>query len=441
MDVPETRYAKRDGVHIAYQVVGDGPVDIVWCEDVPFSVDAVWHQPRIARCLQRLGAFCRLLLFDARGSGASDTVNFDAPLTLEVLAEDVEIVMDAAGSDRAAIFGHDTAARTAVLFAATRPSRTSALVMVDGLARNYIAEDYPYGLPAELRVALRDFTDDGWGTTPFNRSPSVIGDREIQRWILWAQRLYASPGTAMAMGDVWNEVDVRDVLPSIHVPTLVMYRRDRARFEQHANYLGEHIVNAKVVPIPGADGSLYWEHVDEWMDELQEFVTGARPVHEVDRVLATVLFTDIVGSTEKASELGDRRWKQLLADHDDAVGRELQRFRGTAIDHTGDGLLATFDGPARAVRCAQAMHAAVGRLGLQIRAGVHTGEVELDGGNVRGIAVHVGARVSSLAEAGEVLVSSTVKDLVAGSGLEFDDRGHHTLKGVPDDVRIYAVRS
>ncbi|HEX9415609.1 MAG TPA: adenylate/guanylate cyclase domain-containing protein [Gaiellaceae bacterium] len=440
MSAPETRYAKSGDVNIAYQVVGDGPRDLVYVPGWVSHIELAWELPDLARGFERLSSFSRLIVFDKRGTGMSDPVPASEMPTLEQRMDDVRAVMDAVGSERAAIFGASEGGNMSMLFAATHPDRTIALCTFGSTAKRIWSPDYPWAPTVEERSEGFAQVERLWMTgmdwTDVAPSLDPAGLAEISRYY----RRCASPGAALALMKMNTGVDVRDVLPSILVPTVVMHRTDdRDANVEEGRFITSRIPGARFVEFPGADHSWWTEGRDTIVDEIEELVTGVRPAPEPDRVLATVLFTDIVGSTQRASEIGDHRWRELMAAHDAAVRRELERFRGREVDTAGDGFFATFDGPARAVRCATAIGDAAGALGLEVRAGVHTGECELDGEKVRGIAVHTGARVAALAGSGEVLVSSTVKDLVAGSGLEFEDRGQHELKGVPGEWRLYAV--
>jgi class 3 adenylate cyclase len=441
MDAPETRYAKSGDLYIAYQVVGDGPPLVV--SDQWFgNVDAQWDFPPMERLLRSLASFSRLVVFDKRGTGLSDPVPMRAAPTLEEWMDDLRAVLDHAGIDRTAVLCGVGATYMGVLFAATYPERVTSLVVVNGYARMAWTPDYPWGrAPDEIRDYVEQ-VQKGWGTgaTLDFLAPSVAGQDELRRAFARFERQWASPGAYAAFTSVREGNDVRQVLPSIRVPTLVIHRTD-ARFAPRdgGRYIAERIAGARFVEVPGIDTYIWAGDIEPILGEVEEFVTGSRRPVEADRVLATVLFTDIVGSTERAAEIGDIAWKKLLAEHDELVRGELRRFRGREIDTAGDGFLATFDGPARAIRCAESVRDGARELGLDIRAGLHTGEVELAGQKVRGIAVHIGARVSALAGPGEVLVSNTVRDLVSGSGIEFEDRGTHVLKGVPDEWRIFVV--
>lgn len=440
---PETRYARSGGVHIAYQVVGEGPFDLVLIPGLISHVELFWEEPAIARFLRRLASFSRLILFDKRGTGLSDPVPLNQLPTLEQRMDDVRSVMDAVGSERAALFGVSEGGPMAFLFAATYPRRTTAVVLYGEYARMAWAPDYPWGFTLEQHERLLQRIDEGWGTGDVLKyfAPDSKGDERLREWWARLERQAASPGTAMALLRMAYEIDARSILPTVSVPTLVVHRSgDRLVPVEHGRYVAEHIRGAKYVELPGRD-HLYWTgDAEVLLGEVQEFLTGVRPSAELDRVLATVLFTDIVGSSERAAELGDRRWRDLLENYYGLVRRQLERFRGREIDTAGDGLFATFDGPARAIRCASAVTAGARQLGIEVRAGVHTGECEVIGDKVGGIAVHTGARVAAMGTAGEVLVSHTVKDLVAGSGIRFEDRGAHALKGIPGD-RLFAALS
>jgi class 3 adenylate cyclase len=435
---PETRYAKSGDVNIAYQVVGDGPRDLVLVPGFVSHLDLDWEEPRYAHFLRRLASFSRLIAFDKRGTGLSDRPG-GLP-DLETRMDDVRAVMDAAGSEQAALFGYSEGGPMCILFAATYPERTSSLVLYGTYAkRRDPDEEYPWAPTWETRQADADEIEREWGAEANLGTMAPSADEAMVRWWRARARASASPGAAKALILMNSQIDVRHVLPTIHVPTLVLHRSgDRDSRPEEGRYIAERIPGARFVELEGED-HLVSIHPDEILDEVEEFLTGVRRGPDPDRVLATVLFTDIVGSTERANELGDRAWRELLERHHELVRRHLARFHGREVDTAGDGFLATFDGPARAIRCARAIADAVRHLGLQVRAGVHTGEVELANGDIRGITVHVGARVATSARPGEVLVSSTVKDLVAGAGIAFEERGTHELKGVPGEWRLYAV--
>jgi class 3 adenylate cyclase len=436
---PETRYARSGDLHIAYQVVGDGPMDLVYIPSWISQVEHYWDEPTVARYFSRLASFSRLIMFDRRGSGLSDPVT-EAPM-LEEQMDDVCAVMDAAGSERAALFALLEGGAMAALFAATHPERTTALALYEAQPRMSWAPDYDWPLRPEERDAhLRDGLA-GWGDGSRIAAMSPNADARLRNWFGKLERLAASPGMALKFMRMNGEVDVRAVLPSIQAPTLVMHRPDDPYIDvRHSRYLAEHIPDAKYVELPGSETISFGAAAEAELDEIEEFLTGARHAHDPERILATVMFSDIVDSTRRAAELGDRRWRDLIQSMEGAVGLELQRFRGRAVKTMGDGFLATFDGPARGIRCAAAIRdAARDRYGVEVRTGLHTGEVEVMGDDVGGIAVHIGARVGALAKGGEVLVSGTVKDLVVGSGIEFEDRGRQELKGVPGEWRLWAV--
>jgi class 3 adenylate cyclase len=434
---PETRYAKSGDVNIAYQVVGDGPLDLVLVPGFVSHLDLDWEEPRYAHFLRRLASFSRLIRFDKRGTGLSDRPG-GLP-DLETRMDDVRAVLDTVGSERAALLGYSEGGPMCILFAATYPARTSALVLYGTYAkRRDPDDDYPWAATWEERQAYADQVEREWGTEADLGTMAPNADDAMVRWWRARARASASPGAAKALILMNSQIDVRGVLSSLRVPTLVLHRRgDHDSRLDEGRYIAEHIPGARFVELEGED------HVpsidsDQILDEAEEFLTGARRGPEPDRVLATILFTDIVGSTERASELGDRRWRELLEQHQAVVRRELERFRGREIDTAGDGFLATFDGPARAIRCARAIGNGVLGLGIEVRAGLHTGECEVLGDKVAGVAVHTGARVAGAAGPGEVLVSNTVRDLVAGSGIQFEDRGEHELKGV-GSWRLYSV--
>jgi pimeloyl-ACP methyl ester carboxylesterase len=439
---PETRYAKSGDVNIAYQVVGEGPLDLVLVQGWISHLEYGWEDPAIAHLLRRLASFSRLILFDKRGTGLSDRVSVTELPTLEERMDDVRAVMDAVGSERAALMGISEGGPMSALFAATYPERTSALVLYGSYAKWIRDESYPWAPPRESHERAFKGLERNWGQG-FGLefiAPSVANDERVRQWWGTYQRRAASPGAAVALYRMNIEIDIRHILPTIRVPTLVLHRSgDRLLAAGGARYMADRIDGARYVELPGDDHAPWWGDSDAVLDQVQKFLTGVRPAPEPDRMLATVLFTDIVGSTQRASELGDRRWLELLDSYYALARRELERFRGREVKRTGDGFLATFDGPARGIRCASAVSESAGQLGLEIRAGLHTGECEIMGEDVGGIAVHIGARVAAEAAPGEVLVSSTVKDLVAGSGLQFEDRGSHHLKGVPDEWRLFAV--
>lgn len=436
MAAPETRYTKSGDVHIAYQVVGNGPLDIVFVPGFVSNVENSWEDPGLAHFLTRLASFSRLILFDKRGTGLSDRLA-SIP-TLEERMDDVRAVMDATGSQRAGLFGISEGGAMSTLFAATYPERVRALVLY-----GTYAHFSSWVLPPDRIQAFIDLVDKSWGTGETVRTfaPSRAQDDRFRAWWARFERLGASPSAVIALVRMNSEIDVRHVLPAIGVPTLVMHRAGDSRVNVGAGrFLAQHIPGAKYIELPGSDHVAWVGDIDSITSEVEEFFTGSRPHAEVDRVLATVLFTDIVDSTRRVSELGDQRWRLLLDRHDEIARREIARHRGREIKSLGDGFLATFDGPARAVRCAQEITgAARTALGVEIRSGVHTGEIEVKGDDIGGIAVHIASRVAALAGAGQVLVSSTVRDLVAGSGLRFRDYGNRAAKGLPDDLRLFLL--
>jgi pimeloyl-ACP methyl ester carboxylesterase len=436
---PRTRYARAGDVHVAYQVLGEGPFDLVFVPGILSHIDILWEDPLAARFFRRLASFARLILFDKRGLGLSDRPA-GCP-TLEERMDDIRAVMDAAHSDSAAIFGVSEGGPLSLLFTASYPERCRALALFGSFARMSRSEDYP--IDPNEQVILDTFDDAArhWGEPGLMRllAPTLWaagGSRDT--WCRF-ERSAASPGAIRAAIRTNLQIDARHLLPQIRVPTLVVHRsEDRAIPLAAGRYLAERIPGARFVELPGVDHA-FWIDPDPILDEIQEFFTGTRVAAETDRVLATVLFTDIVDSTRLAAELGDRHWADFVARHDAATQRQIGRFRGRLVDTAGDGLLATFDGPARAIRCAGAIRQELRGMGVEIRAGLHTGECEVVGEKVSGIAVHIGARVAATAAAGEILVSSTVRDLVAGSGITFEERGVHVLKGVPDEWRLLAV--
>jgi class 3 adenylate cyclase/pimeloyl-ACP methyl ester carboxylesterase len=440
--LPETRYAERGDVHIAYQIIGEGESDLVLVPEFWHSIEAQWDQPALADFLLRLSSFGRLISFDQRGTGVSDPVRPDEASSLEQWLDDISIVMDEVGSRQAVLVGMGGGGSLGMLFAATYPERTSGLVLVNSFPRLSQATDYEWGRASAVEDEVLHVMRTGWGRGVLLDlvAPSKVGDESFRLWWARYQRLGSSPGTIVRMRRMLDDFDIRDVLSSIRVPTLVLHRAGNTFVRvEHGRYLAEHILGARYVEVPGSDYFAFLGNADVFLDEIGDFVKGLSRTPEADRVLATVLFTDIVGSTQRASELGDRRWAELLARHHAAVRSELERFRGQEIDTAGDGFFATFDGPARAVGCALAVRDALRALGLEIRAGLHTGELEVGDGATRGLAVHIGQRVLAVAAAGEVLVSSTVRDLVAGSGLKFADRGVHGFKGVPEEWRLFEV--
>jgi pimeloyl-ACP methyl ester carboxylesterase/plasmid stabilization system protein ParE len=443
MSTPPTQYAKSGDASIAYQVVGEGPIDLVLVLGFATHLELQWEWRPFARFFERIRSFSRLIIFDKRGTGLSDPIA-EVP-TLEQRIDDVRAVMDAAGSARAALFGISEGGPMSVLFAATHPDRVTALVLHGAMGRTTEAPDYPWASPAEaLRESAAEFIAPYWGQQAEGMielfAPSLADDPHAAEFTARMERSAASPAMIQQIFEMFLDIDVRAILPTIHVPTLVLHRRgDRVVNRRAGKELAAQIPRARYVELPGIDHLPWAGDSEAVLGEIEEFLTGARSVPEPDRVLATVMFTDIVGSTERAAELGDARWRVLLAAHQVAVRRELMRFRGREVKTLGDGCLATFDGPARAIRCGRAITEAARPLGLEVRIGLHSGEVELMEEDVGGIAVHIAARVGALAAAGEVLVSSTVKDLVAGSGIRFVDRGAKHLKGISDEWRLFAA--
>jgi pimeloyl-ACP methyl ester carboxylesterase len=437
---PPTRYARSGDVHLAYQVVGEGPLDLVFVHGWVSNVEYGWEVPPLARFLNRLASFSRLILFDRRGTGMSDRVPEHALPTLEQRMDDIRTVMDAAGSERAAIFGASEGGNMSILFAATYPERTVALVTVGIFAKRIWSPEYPWAPTPEQRQKDYEVVEREWDGEMDVTDYAPSADPALRAQIATFFRRSASPGAALALLRMNTQMDVRHVLPAVRVPTLVLHRtHDRDARVEEGRWIASQIPGAVFVELSGADHLPWVGDTDALVDEVEEFLTGVRRASEADRVLATVLFTDIVDATATAAALGDRGWRDLLQAHHAAVRRELARFRGREIDTAGDGFLAGFDGPARAVRCACAIRDAVAGLGVRIRAGLHTGECEVIGDKLGGLAVHIGARVAAAAPPAEVWVSSTVKDLVAGSGLRFADRGLHALKGVPGEWRLFAV--
>jgi class 3 adenylate cyclase len=439
--LPETKYAKSGDIHIAYQVTGTGSVDLVWAPGTTSHLDLEWDWPPRARFIEQLGSFSRLIRFDKRGTGLSDRpANMG---TLEDRTDDIRAVMDSVGSERAAIFGVSEGVNMACVFAATYPNRTHSLILYGGQARWVKAENFPLGPTLEEYRQWIERVRDNWPFIEYITGAGAGLGRDVDpaflNWYLHYARAAASPAAIAALEQMNAQIDTRDILPTIQVPTLVMNRTaDPVAHIEAAHYLAARIPGARFVEFPGQ--AHVWTGIEDLMlAEMEEFLTGVRPAPESDRVLATVLFTDIIGSTERAAALGDHRWRDLRDNHHAIVRRELVRHRGHEVETAGDSFLATFDGPARAIRCAIAVSDAVRQLGIEIRAGLHTGEVELMGDKVGGLAVHIGARVAARAGPSEVLVSSTVKDLVAGSGVQFIHRGTHVLKGVPGEWRLFAV--
>jgi class 3 adenylate cyclase len=440
--IPETRYTRAGDVHIAYQVLGEGRVDVVLADQWFSNMDAQWDVPPLAEFRRRLASFSRLIMFDRRGMGLSDPVAIQSLPSLDAWMDDLRAVLTAASSDRAALIANIGGAITSLVFAASHPDRLSSLVIVDGFARVRSGPDYPIGMTAEEAERQLGQIESNWGRglmldafAPTMRA--VPGLRET-----WArfERMATSPGSARAIVGWIFDSDVRAFLPTISVPTLVIQHPEGRMFRPAlGQYLAESIPDAKYVEMPGPDQLIWGGDQARTVAEIQEFITGMRPMHPTDRILATVLFTDIVDSTRRAADLGDRAWRALLESFERLSRQVVAAASGRLIKSTGDGILATFDGPARGVRAARELSVRSGELGLPIRAGLHAGEVEVSDTDVAGLAVHIGARVANLASAGEVLVTSTVKELVIGSEIEFEDRGSRSLKGVQGRWRLFAV--
>ena len=436
---PQTQFVRVGDADVAYQVLGQGPPDLLLFGGIESHVELNW--PIFGDYYTRLAAFSRLVMFDRRGAGASDPAPPNA--TWEELTEDLRAVLDAIGSERAVIVGVGESSPFALLFTAMHPERVSALVLLDGYARMLEADDYPMGYPEEGYAEMVKAVRELWGTTDLVRlvCPSRSEDQTFLERGAALNRASATPRSVAEWVQRYTPLDVRHVLPLIRVPTLVLHAKDNAIIPiEMGRYLADHIHGARFIELPGGDASLAGDSALTLPDEISEFLTGQRPV-EVDRVLATVLFTDIANSTATAAAMGDRRWRSLLDTHDQAVREQLRRFRGKEINTTGDGFVASLDGPARAIRCALAIIEATRPLGIELRAGLHTGECEVRGSDLGGLAVHIAARVGALADPGELLVSSTVKDLVVGSGIEFTDRGEHKLKGVPGTWKLFAGKN
>jgi class 3 adenylate cyclase len=433
---PETRYARSGDLHIAYQVFGAGSVDLVLVPGFISNVEETWDNPSAARWLERLGRFARVIVFDKRGTGLSDRAG-SVP-TLDERMDDARAVMDAAQSERAVLLGISEGGSLATVFAASHPDRCSSLILYGAFAK--FSSWYP---TEEKLAAFYHYVEEKWGTgeSAWKYAPSLADDAGFKK--IWArhERVGATPAAAIALMRMNQKIDISGVLSAIRVPTLVIHRtQDTAVSVEAGRYLAQHIPGARLAEFAGADHLPYiGENAGDIADEIQEFVTGSRPDVEPDRILATVLLTDIVDSTKQASDLGDRRWRTLLDQHDDLVRQEISRFRGREVKSLGDGFLATFDGPARAVRCATAIIDGARSLDLQVRCGLHTGEIELKGTDIAGIAVHIAARIAAQAQGGQVLVSRTVRDLVAGSNLRMENRGAYTLKGLSESMSLFSV--
>lgn len=439
--IPVTRYARSDGVHIAYQVFGRGPRDLIFVPGWVSHIEYAWEEPMFARFLDRLGSFSRVVWFDKRGTGLSDRVS-GLPI-LEERMEDLRAVMKAAGVKRAAIFGTSEGGSMSTLFAATYPERVRALILYGAFAKRLRSHDYPWAPTRFDREKWIRQLEAGWGDAVEldTLAPSAANDAAFRRWFAAYGRLSVSPSAAVTLARMNTDIDIRAVLPSVHVPTLVMHRRgDRDVSVENGRFLAQHIPGAKWVELSGDDHVWWVGDSDSILEEVQEFVTGTRTPRAAERMLTTVMFTDIVESTKQAKALGDRKWAHLLARHNQLIRRELTRFGGREVKATGDGFLATFDGPARGIRCACAIHRAVGDLGLTVRIGLHTGECEVMGDDIGGLSVHLASRVAGKSDGTNVLVTSTLKDLVAGSGIEFRDHGRHSLKGVGEPWKLFEVK-
>jgi class 3 adenylate cyclase len=442
-EVPHTQFAVLGDDRIAYQVFGQGPPDLVWTALAGDCIDSRWEYPPYASFLRRLASFCRVIMFDRRGTGASDPVPPEVLPTWERWADETRSVMDAVGSPRAVLFGPADAGPASLLFAATHPNRTTALVLPNTWARLAWDDDYAFGTKEADQARLVQWMYSLWGVDSSERGRfrfpgEAVDDPEYLRWVAKAERMACSPREMVAYLNEMFQIDARKVLPTIRVPTLVTSRKGSVLLE-HAKYLAEHIEGARFALVEGQGSLVYTEPNVEILAHLEKFLTGAEPSPDADRALTTLLFTDIVGSTQQAALLGDVRWRTLLDSHDSVTKALVDRHRGRVVKLTGDGALATFDGPGRALRCAFSLRDALEPVGIAIRAGVHTGEVELRGRDIGGIGVHVAARVLDTAGPGEVMVSGAVPLLVAGSGIEFEDRGEHELKGVPGSWKLFAV--
>jgi class 3 adenylate cyclase len=442
--VPTTQYARNGDIHLAYQVLGDGPPDLVIVQTGPSShMDHQWDEPAAARTLRRLASFSRLIMYDTRGVGLSDPVGTAGIPTMQDDVEDLRVILDAVGAERAVLLGMYAGGGTCLMFAATHPERVEALVLLSTFARLRRDDAYPIGVEDEVVDQVEALVLGSWGTGASLdiTNPTVAGDPAVRRWYAGMERLAASPGTAAAMARKWFDLDVRDILPTVRAPTLVIARDHQPFFPaEHTRYVAEHLPNAHYVELPGQDLHYMYGDSESALGAIEEFVTGTRHAPDPDRFLGCVLFIDVVGSTRIAVQLGDRRFRELLDSFHEMFRRQIERYHGQLIDTAGDGALALFESPARAIACAQAMRDGVRALNLQIRAGVHAGEMERDGaGGIRGIAVHIGARVMGLAGANEIFASRTVRDLVAGSSLHFESRGSHELKGVQERWDIFAV--
>jgi class 3 adenylate cyclase len=439
---PETRYARLGPDRIAYQVLGEGPPDLVMTTGSFGHVDMAWEDPGIALFLRTLASFSRLIMFDRRGTGASDPLPIDSLPPWESYTQDLTAVLDEVGTQQAAMLVQVDAGPMAMFFAGTQPERTSALILANATARYLAADDYPIGVPTEVAEAVLAQIDQLWGTEAMValQAPSRADDARFRRWLARFQRTTASPRAVQAFLRASFEMDASSILPLIQAPTLILHRRDCYLVPvAHGRDLAERIPQARLVELPGTELTLFWETPELALDHVEQFLTGVRRVTQPTRVLATVVFTDIVGSTQQAGKLGDRRWRELLNVHDELTRRVVEEFGGQLVKSTGDGILATFEGPGRAIHCVVALRDELAGIGVQLRAGLHTGEVELRDNDVGGIAVHIAARVMAAAGHGEILVSRTVRDLVAGSDVTLEDRGMYLLKGLDGDWQLLAV--
>lgn len=438
-----TQYAKSGDVNVAYQVIGEGPRDLVYVPGWISNVEVIWEEPSMARFFRRLASFSRLILFDKRGTGLSDPVPLGELPSLEERMDDVRAVMDTVGSEKATLFGHSEGGNMCILFAATYPERTEGLILLSSYAKRIPSEDYPWAPSTEDRTAEIEDIERTFGdpaALPRWLAPDRMGDEAFRNWAARYARLSSSPKAAAHLMEMNTQIDTTRVLPTIQVPTLCLYRAEDADINvEEGRWIASQVPDSKFVEIPGAGHFPTASGATLILDEIEEFVTGYRAGAHPERTLATVLFTDIVGSTEKAAQMGDHNWRELLERHNATIRSKVEGFRGRVIGTQGDGFLATFDGPARAISAARSMIEAMTPLGITVRSGLHTGEIELVGDDVAGLAVHIGARIAGLAAPGEVLVSRTVKDLVVGSGIEFEARGAHSLKGVPDEWQLYAA--
>ncbi len=442
--MPETRYTTTNGASIAYQVLGDGPTDLVFAGGLVTHLDLQWDFPEAERYLRRLASFCRLILFDRRGTGLSDPTPPDHPDSCDVWAEDLTSVLDAVDSPSAAIFAERDAGPAAILFAAAQPRRVSALVLANTTARYVAADDYPAGEPAESAALAHQTILDQWGTEELVKTtlPSHADDANFLRLATRLQRSATTPRTAAAQYRIYLECDVRHALGEVQCPTLVLHRANLPFFSaaKHAEYLDQHIANSRRHEIPGTDLFFFYEGANSSLGHIEEFLTGTRAQSSADRVLATVMFADIAGSTQLASKQGDAAWRDLATRFQQMLRSQVARFWGRLVDTAGDGAFAVFDSPTRALECARAIRDESATLDLSVRIGLHAGECEVGDDAVRGVAVHIGARVVDQARPDEILVSRTLRDVVFGSGLEFDRRGRHSFKGVPGKWSLYALQ-